>query len=132
MSVGDRIKKLRNEHGLKQTELAKKVNSSSQVISNWERGYTALSHDDVVRLADALDTSTAYLLGEIDDPHAIKNNEYNSLAEIKKIVDDLGIEDLFFHNIDDWKNLTKKDVEEIRDHFEYIAHKARQRKKEEN
>lgn len=63
MRIGDRIKLKRKEKRLKQTELAKMVNVSSQVISNWERGYTDPSHDDVARLAKALNCTTNYLHG---------------------------------------------------------------------
>lgn len=69
MSIGKRIKKLRQEKGFTQKELGDLVNVSPQVISNWERGYTpGIDHDDVLKLADALGTSTDYLLGRTDNP----------------------------------------------------------------
>lgn len=64
MEIGSRIKTKRKEKRLTQIELAKLVNVSSQVISNWERGYSDLSSDDVARLADVLSCSTEYLLGK--------------------------------------------------------------------
>lgn len=61
--VGDRIRQLRKERGLTQTELAKKVNVSSQVVSNWERKYTDPDHDDITRLSRVFNVSADYLLG---------------------------------------------------------------------
>ena len=64
MNIGERIKKARNAKGLNQVNLGKLVNKSSQVISNWERGFTpTINHDDVVKLAMVLDVEPNYLLG---------------------------------------------------------------------
>ncbi|WP_342512297.1 helix-turn-helix domain-containing protein [Sporosarcina sp. FSL K6-1522] len=64
MGIGSRIKAKRKENRFTQIELAKLVNVSPQVISNWERGYSNLSSDDVARLADALNCTTEYLHGK--------------------------------------------------------------------
>jgi transcriptional regulator with XRE-family HTH domain len=67
MGIGERIRAKRKEIKLKQSELGNLVNVSPQVISNWERGYTDPNHDDVARLAAALDCSTDYLHGRKPD-----------------------------------------------------------------
>lgn len=74
MEIGSRIKAKRKENRFTQIELAKLVNVSPQVISNWERGYSDLSSVDVARLADVLNCSTEYLLGKIDN----LNSDWNS------------------------------------------------------
>ncbi|MEG6615343.1 S24 family peptidase [Peptococcaceae bacterium 1198_IL3148] len=84
MDIGFRIKTLRKEKGLTQTELAKQVNVSAQVISNWERGYTGIDHDDIQRLADVLNTTADYLLGRTD-------NSSRKLSAIKKELELLDI-----------------------------------------
>ncbi|ACV64395.1 transcriptional regulator, XRE family [Desulfofarcimen acetoxidans DSM 771] len=67
MNIGNRIRTQRILKDFTQKQLAELVNVSPQVISNWERGYTpVIPHDDVVRLADALGISPAYLLCETD------------------------------------------------------------------
>jgi transcriptional regulator with XRE-family HTH domain len=58
-----RIKELRKKLNLTQKELAKKINVSPQVVSNWERNYTSLDDEDVINLANVLQTTTDYLLG---------------------------------------------------------------------
>jgi transcriptional regulator with XRE-family HTH domain len=62
MTVNQRIKIKRQRLGFKQTDLANKVNVSPQVISNWERGYSHPSHDDIYRLSLELGVSSDYLL----------------------------------------------------------------------
>ena len=54
MLLKDKIKQLRKDRGLTQASLGKLINKSSQVISNWERGYTSsINQDDIKRLANA-------------------------------------------------------------------------------
>ena len=52
-----KIKELRRAKGWTQTDLAKKINVTAQVVSNWERGYTSLSAEDVQRLSQVFDVS---------------------------------------------------------------------------
>ncbi|KNZ68670.1 HTH-type transcriptional regulator ImmR [Thermincola ferriacetica] len=69
MEIGKRIRMTRKSKGLTQEELAKLVNKSAQVISNWERGYTStINYDDIYRLSSALNVSSDYLIGRTDDP----------------------------------------------------------------
>ena len=51
MNIQKRIKSLRTESGLRQSELGKAVGVSAQVISNIERGYTKPSTELVNRCA---------------------------------------------------------------------------------
>ena len=63
MSIGDRIRNRRKELGLTQTELGQRVHKSSQVISNWERGYTTgIAAEDLQQLATALSTDIIYFV----------------------------------------------------------------------
>jgi transcriptional regulator with XRE-family HTH domain len=63
--IGLRIKKFREQAGLNQKELGRRVGVSPQVISNWERGYTpTIDHENIVRLANALNVPVASLTGE--------------------------------------------------------------------
>lgn len=61
-SVGPRIKELRKESKWTQQELGRRIGVSAQVISNWERGYTSPSHEDIAKLAKELDVSSDYII----------------------------------------------------------------------
>jgi len=92
MNIGDRIRKKRKEKNLTQSELGKLVNVSSQVISNWERGYTGLSHDDIAKLAIALDVSTDFLLGNDSKdklPELTPKDERDIAKDLEKIISSL-------------------------------------------
>jgi transcriptional regulator with XRE-family HTH domain len=83
--VADRIRYQRKEKRMTQKDLATAVNVSPQVISNWERGYTPeIGHDDLLNLALALNVTTDYLLGKVNDPGIITIETVKHYAEEKK------------------------------------------------
>ncbi len=73
LSFGKRIASLRKELKLSQTDLAKKLNTSVSVISRYERDEMTPSVDTAKKLAQLLNTSVGYLLGENDDAELFKN-----------------------------------------------------------
>ena len=73
MLTGDRIKELRLRLGLSQSELGDRVDTDSTTISRWETNRVRVSQKYLVKLANALCTSTDYLLGDTDDPVALEN-----------------------------------------------------------
>lgn len=69
MTISERIKRFRKEKGLTQKGLGVLVNKSSQVISNWERGYTtSINHDDVSNLSKALGKPIDAIMGSDFNP----------------------------------------------------------------
>lgn len=62
--VGARLRALRDEHGLSQTDLAKTLGTTQSHVSGLEHGTRSLTIHQVVKLARALHTTTdALLLG---------------------------------------------------------------------
>ncbi|GED82698.1 hypothetical protein [Latilactobacillus phage TMW 1.706 P1] len=59
----NRIKKLRLERDVSQTELAEALKTSRQAISNYEKGLREPKIDTFVILADYLNVSAPYLMG---------------------------------------------------------------------
>ncbi len=66
--VGDRIKFLRDGLNQSQEELASAIGMHSNTVARWERGELVPRGTSLSKLAQALDTTTGYLLGETDDP----------------------------------------------------------------
>lgn len=79
MRTGDRIKWLRKKMKFTQKQLAQKVHVSSQVISNWERGYSTPDSEDIKNLATALECTVDYLLDreEKHTPSWSDEDEFN-------------------------------------------------------
>jgi len=104
--IGNEIRRLRKKRGWTQPELAKRVNKSSQVISNWERGYTSLNHEDVSSLAKAFGVPSGALMDD-NEISSRKSPPYYALTEkderdiakdLEKIMNDLdGNSSLAFH-----------------------------------
>ena len=65
--IGQRIKDLREERGLKQIELAGKMKVSTSALSDWESGKRKPDHDSLIILADFFDVTTDYILGREDE-----------------------------------------------------------------
>lgn len=71
MTIADRIRIKRNELNLSQTELAKKAGYSDKTaISKFEHAGDDISMKQIKRVAEALGTTSAYLMGwdEEDNP----------------------------------------------------------------
>lgn len=67
MKISDRVKTLRDLRGLSQGDLAQMIGVDVNTIWRWENGRSSPARS-IQKLAQALDTTTAYLLGETDDP----------------------------------------------------------------
>ena len=68
MDIGKAIKHTRKTLGLTQEELGKKIGVGKSSVSMWESGANPPSGKSLRALADALNVSVAYLLGESESP----------------------------------------------------------------
>ena len=60
--VSHSIKKLREEKGMTQDELAEKLNVTRQAVSNWETGKTQPDIETLTRLAEIFDVSVERII----------------------------------------------------------------------
>ena len=60
--ISERIKHLREQRGLTQTELAKQLNITRSSVNAWEMGISVPSTQYIVELSNLFDVSTDYLL----------------------------------------------------------------------
>ena len=74
-SFGKKIAALRKEKKLSQTKLAKKLNTSVSVISRYERDEMTPSVEVAKKIANLLDTTVGYLLGETEQENLFKDPE---------------------------------------------------------
>jgi transcriptional regulator with XRE-family HTH domain len=63
-----RLKAARDLRGWNQAELAAKANMPPSSIAHFEAGSRKPSFDTLKRLAEALEVTTDYLLGRVDEP----------------------------------------------------------------
>ena len=65
--IGDRIHDLRLSRNMSQTELAKSLHVSQQVITKWENNRTEPSSNVLASIADYFGVSADYLLGKTNE-----------------------------------------------------------------
>lgn len=63
VNFGDKLRVLRTEAGMTQTDLAKRLNITKSVVSYYELQERTPSPDVLIKLADIFHVSTDYLLG---------------------------------------------------------------------
>lgn len=98
VGIGNRIKQLREEKGLKQEELANKMSVSPSAIGMYETNKREPNNELTLKLANFFGVTTDYLLGktdirdtgeQIDDVLneamiGMSKDEYNALTETQK------------------------------------------------
>jgi transcriptional regulator with XRE-family HTH domain len=78
MTIGDRIKELREEAKITQEELAKHINSTKQTIHKYENNIVSnIPSDKIEKIADILDTTPAYLMGWTNNKRKTINQKYD-------------------------------------------------------
>ena len=70
--VYKRIRDLREDRDLTQKELAKALNCSQQVYSNYELGQRDIPTDILIKLSDFYEVSVDFMLGISDNPKKSK------------------------------------------------------------
>ena len=83
-TIGDRIKLLRKEMELTQTQLAQRLGVDRSTISKYECGERQIPIGSLVPLAKILRVSTDYLLGNSDQRYIGTGNVRITYDDIKK------------------------------------------------
>lgn len=108
-NVGERIKRLRKELNLTQTELAQKLNLECAAISKYETGRVPLTQDSLLKLSEIFDVTTDYLLCKTND------KTYNKSIQIAACMNDDTV---------DLSNLSDKDKSFVLDLIKKIEEKG--------
>ena len=72
MKLSQRIRAMREDHDLTQTDIAKLLNTSQTVYSRYERDERTLPTEMLYTLGLYYNISADYLLGLTDEPKALK------------------------------------------------------------
>lgn len=72
MAMYRRIRDLREDKDLTQTQMGKILSCSQRVYSNYERGDIDIPTTVFIKLADFYDVSVDYLLNRTDNPHTAR------------------------------------------------------------
>lgn len=90
-TFGKKLRECRDAKGLSQSELAKMLNAHHSIIGRYERDEVKPTIDVVKKLADNLQTTVGFLLGESQDKDLLKDpsmlkrlNDINSFEDEDK------------------------------------------------
>jgi len=72
-SFGKKLREAREAKGFSQAELAKKIKSYHSIIGKYERDEVKPTIDVVKKMAEVLETTAGYLLGETEDIGLLKD-----------------------------------------------------------
>ena len=93
MFIYERFEKLQKSKGVTKVFLADAIGRQKTVFSNWKRGSSTPSPDQLAVIADILGTTPAYLTGETDDPGAKKAPAWDGGGEVRttmhRLVDEM-------------------------------------------
>ena len=77
MEFAERLKILRKQVKLTQAQIAEKLNISQQAYASWERGVKRPTQDNLVKIAQVLNVTVDYLVGNSDEE--IMNNKLEDI-----------------------------------------------------
>ena len=72
MNHYERLKDIREDHDLTQSDVAKLLGTTRQQVSKWEVGSQMMGVDKYIKLAKYYNISVDYLLGLIDTPKKLQ------------------------------------------------------------
>lgn len=74
MNCYERLKSVREDRDLTQTDIAELLETTRQQVSKWETGVQMMGVDKYIKLASYYNLSADYLLGLIDTPRKLRSN----------------------------------------------------------
>lgn len=75
MTMGERIKQLRKEHGMTQTALAQALNVTKGTVSTWETNNRVPGFETINAMSDMFERSIDYILGRSNDASSPRLSE---------------------------------------------------------
>lgn len=111
MNLGERLKKLRLEKGISQTDLAKKFNIARSTLSQYESNQRTPSDEMKVKLSEYFNVSLDYLLGKTD----LENHENKEIT-------------IALNSDIDYDDLPQEARDEIYNFIDYVRNKYKDKK----
>ena len=87
--MANRIRELREERNMRQSDLARETGIDQRTISNYETGKSAPDCYALVRLADFFNVSIDYLVGRTSYDFFTSENKKRAIDSIQKALEQL-------------------------------------------
>lgn len=87
LNLGERIVSLRQERGISQAELAKRLEVSRQAVSKWEKGQSSPDTVKLIQLAELFNIEVEYLATGIKpEPKSVVLNVVQTVERVEEKV----------------------------------------------
>lgn len=86
--IGDKIRDLRNQKRMSQTELSKILHVSQQTVTKWETGKAEPSSSALTKLSEYFNVSADYLLGRTSQKNPESRDFYDVVSFDGKPLDE--------------------------------------------
>lgn len=123
--TGQRIRDLRKEKRISQTELANVVHVSQQTITAWENGKAEPSSGAIAALADYFGVTTDYLLGRTPTPEFTAKDERDIQKIVGDLIDGLSNENSLAYLRNGGEEIDEDDAELIKAALEKVARRSK-------
>ena len=85
-SFGKKLREAREVKGYSQAELARQISSHHSIIGKYERDEVKPTVDVIKKLAEVLDTTISFLMGETESQNVFKDHVmFKRMAEIEAL-----------------------------------------------
>lgn len=85
-SFGKKLRDAREVKGFSQAELARQINSHHSIIGKYERDEVKPTVDVIKKLADVLETTISFLMGETENQNVFKDPVmFKRMADIESL-----------------------------------------------
>ncbi|SET00518.1 Helix-turn-helix [Salinibacillus kushneri] len=131
VDVSIRLKELRKKNKLTQKDVADYLGITESGYGYYEQGRNEPSIEILKKLSNKYGVSMDYLTGESNQPTYDRNHDFDSLAEINRLVKEYGIDQSGFFDIEKWRNMGAEEIKQLESYFQFITEQARKKNKEE-
>ena len=101
--IGQRIRKVRLEHGIKQKDLARKIGISQGALTNFELGRRKISLEWLLKISRALEVPVGYFMGAVEpqsDDDTLGPKEHRLLRAFRRMSRDPRLQVELLHIIE--------------------------------
>lgn len=123
MTLGEKLKSIREQRGWTQSQAAERLGISSQVVSNYERDYRSPDKETLTRIAKVYNCSVDWLLGVTDNPERIDSPSSSDKKDDKEARMGLAF-------ITGGEDLTEEEAEYLKESLELFRRMKERRAKE--
>ncbi len=131
IGFGKRLENLREKYSYSKKEMSIKLGFTPNVYGSYEREERRPNLETLVKISEIFGVSLDYLiLGE----HPFSNDlskEDKDEEQIKSLIhffEEMGIDHPYFLQLEKWYYLSREDLVELSNHFDWVVNKAKSKK----